>query len=188
MNSITYILYTESLDYCYLIDCGYGSQLLHTLESIGKRVEAVFLTHAHYDHIYGLNHLLEQFPSTKVYTNEEGQAALFDTKLNFSKYHPEIKPFVFQYRDNVRVLTDGISIPILNANNLRVLFTPGHDASCISYVVGKYLFSGDSYIPGLKTISSFPKSNRQLAIKFTALLKDLEAQGYRVFCGHHSYL
>lgn len=187
MNSITYILYTEGLDYCYLIDCGYGSQLLHTLESIGKRVEAVFLTHAHYDHIYGLNSLKQKFPRVKVYTNSDGREALFDPKINFSKYHPEIEPFVYQYKEGVETWNDGDLIHLFEEDYMKVLFTPGHDVSCVSYVIGNNIFTGDSYIPGLKTISTFPRSDKELALKSTSLLKNMEKQGYNVLCGHHSY-
>ena len=84
MNSVTYVLYRDDVDYCVLIDCGYSEGLIASLEKLGKRVKAVFLTHAHYDHIYGLNMLLEHFPDALVYTNEEGREALTDIKKNFS--------------------------------------------------------------------------------------------------------
>ena len=187
MNSITYILYAEGVDYCYLIDCGYGTQLFPSLESLGKRVRAVFLTHAHYDHIYGLNLLKERFPGVKVYTTIEGRDALFDTKKNFSKYHPEIEPFIFQYKDGVEILSDGGLIHLFEEDYMEVLFTPGHDVSCVSYVVEDNLFTGDSYIPGLKTVCTFPRSDKELALRSTLLLKDMEKQGYIVLCGHHSY-
>lgn len=69
MGSISYILYSNDVDYCFMIDCGYSEQLFPMLDKLGKRVKAVFLTHAHYDHIYGLNALLEYSPSTLVFTN-----------------------------------------------------------------------------------------------------------------------
>ncbi len=70
MNSITYILTSEGADDCVLIDCGYSDELIPAIEKIGKSVKAVFLTHAHYDHIYGLNMLYGQYPDALVYTNE----------------------------------------------------------------------------------------------------------------------
>lgn len=122
-----------------------------------------------------------------MYTTSEGREALFDTKKNFSKYHPEIEPFVFQYKDGVEILNDGELIHLFEGNSMKVLFTPGHDVSCVSYVVDNNLFTGDSYIPGLKTVSTFPRSDKELALKSTSLLKEMEKQGYNVFCGHQSY-
>ena len=58
MNSVTYVLYREDVDYCVLIDCGEWETLKPVIERIGKSVKAVLLTHGHSDHIYGLVGLL----------------------------------------------------------------------------------------------------------------------------------
>ena len=187
MKSVTYILYSEDVDYCVLIDCGYSEVLIPTLNELSKKVKAVFLTHTHYDHIYGLNLLLKHNPETLVFTNEEGRDALTDTKKNFSKYHPELVPFVFEHIENVRLLEEGERV-LFADEKMRVIFTPGHDVSCISYMIGKNVFTGDSYLPGIKTVMNFPRSNRELALKNTAMLKELKQQGCTILCGHHSYL
>ena len=160
MNSVTYVLYKDDVDYCVLIDCGYSKGLIASLEKLGKRVKAVFLTHAHYDHIYGLNELLVRFPGVKIYTNAEGEKALYDTKLNFSKYHSEILPFVYAGQGNVELLEDGMVLELFSGDTLRVIFTPGHDVTCFSFIIGNNLFTGDAYIPGVKTVMTFPRSNK----------------------------
>lgn len=135
MNTVTYVLYREDIDYCVLIDCGFSEVLIDSLEKLGKRVKAVFLTHAHYDHIYGLNILLEHFSDALVYTNEEGSDALTDIKKNFSKYHHELVPFVFEHTANVRLLEEGEML-IWEDEKMRVIFTPGHDVTCFSFTIG----------------------------------------------------
>lgn len=183
MNSITYILSSEGVDYCVLIDCGYSENLIPTLERLGKRVKAVYLTHAHYDHVYGLNMLLERYPNALIYTNGEGCDALTDTKKNFSKYHPELVPFVLQHSDNVCLLEEG-KAELFEDEKMQVLFTPGHDVSCFSFIAGNNLFTGDAYIPGIKTVMNFPRSNKKDALASLEKLILLEKQGYQVFPGH----
>lgn len=183
MNSITYILSTEGVDYCVLIDCGYSEVLIPTLEKLGKGVKAVFLTHTHYDHIYGLNTLLEHYPHALVYTNEEGSEALTDIKKNFSKYHPEIEPFIFNHTENVCQLEEG-EVDIFEDEKMQVLFTPGHDVTCFSFIVDNNLFTGDAYIPGVKTVMNFPRSNRNDAIASLERLQKLEREGYKICPGH----
>lgn len=183
MNSITYIFVKEGVDYCVLIDCGYSEDLIPVLETLGKSVKAVFLTHAHYDHVYGLNMLLEHDSKILVYTNEEGCLALADTRKNFSKYHPELEPFVFQYPKNVRLLKEQ-EYELFEGVKMQVLFTPGHDVTCFSFIIGDNLFTGDAYIPGIKTVMSFPRSNRKEAKVSLERLKALEEQGYNVCPGH----
>lgn len=183
MNSVTYVLYREDVDYCVLIDCGFNEGLITLLETLGKRVKAVFLTHAHYDHIYGLNMLLERFPDAWVYTNEEGRGALTDVKKNFSKYHPELVPFVFEHTENVRLLEEGERV-LFDDEKMQVLFTPGHDVTCFSFIIGNYLFTGDAYIPGVKTVMTFPRSNKIDAMASLERLKALEREGYIIRPGH----
>lgn len=184
MNSITYILYSEDVDYCVLIDCGYSENLLPTIEKLGKTVKSVFLTHVHYDHIYGLNALLEKYPDTLVYTNKEGQDALVDPKKNFSKYHPELVPFVFKYMANVRLLEGDGETELFVYDRLKYIYTPGHDESCFSYITEGKIFTGDAYIPGIKTVVTFPRSNRGKAVESLVRLRALENDGLSVYPGH----
>ena len=184
MNSVTYVLYREDVDYCVLIDCGNSKRLYHELDRLAKYVKAVFLTHAHYDHVYGLNELLVRFPGVKIYTNAEGEKALYDTKQNFSKYHSEILPFVYAGQGNVELLEDGMVLELFSGEPLQVMFTPGHDVTCFSFIIGNYLFTGDAYIPGVKTVMTFPRSNKIDAVASLERLKALEREEYIIRPGH----
>lgn len=42
MNSVTYVLYREDVDYSVLIGCGNSKRLYLELERLGKYVKAVF--------------------------------------------------------------------------------------------------------------------------------------------------
>ena len=131
------------------------------LEMVGERVvKGVFITHTHYDHIYGINRLVEQFPDCVVYTSERGKEGLFSSKLNFSKYHDD--PLTFQGK-YIEVLEDGEEVSLFPYVILKAIATPGHDWSCMSYCTDEVIFTGDSYIPNIKVITSMPKSNKEEA-------------------------
>ncbi len=160
LSSNTYVLYLGRIAFC--IDCGDVDAILKVLppKSILK---GVFLTHTHIDHIYGLKELLNLFPNCLVYTSDFGTKALGSSKINLSKYHENIEDFELQI-NNVCKLCDGDSIELFGENYvLTVLQTPGHDESCLTYRMGNVLFTGDSYIPGLKTVTTFPHSNKKNA-------------------------
>ena len=178
-NSITYILPVGSQKDCWLVDCGDIDKIVEQ----GWHVRGVLLTHAHFDHIYGLNRLMEVYLGALVYTNAEGAMGLQNPKWNFSRYHEEIDNFKFCKPENVRVL-DAEGTLGIDGLVVEVLFTPGHEPSCISYRVGEFLFTGDSYIPGVNVVKTFPRSNKQQAAESLARLQELERSGLKIMPGH----
>ena len=159
-NSRTYILCDEKYDRVWLVDCGDTDRVL---DMIGKEsVEGVLLTHAHSDHIYGLEELITRFPNVKIYTNAAGIEALKSPKLNISHYHSEYPDISIDAPDNVCVLTEGDPLEVLGMP-VQVYETPGHAPSCLTYIIGQMAFTGDSYIPGVKVFTGFPHANKKQA-------------------------
>lgn len=181
-NSRTYILSTDSSDEVWLVDCGDVEQALERLAK-GKRVKGVLLTHTHADHIYGINRLLELFPEATVFTNTFGQGALDDSRLNITRYHNEVPDLIISKRENVRVVGEGETIAVFEGVKAEVFYTQGHDASCLTYQVESYLFTGDSYIPGVPVVARFPQSNKKQAAASEARIQSL-AEGLIVCPGH----
>lgn len=179
-NSITYILPVGNQRDCWLVDCGDVENVIER----GCNIKGVFLTHAHFDHIYGINKLLVAFPDALIYTNAEGKQGLQNPKWNFSRYHEDIEDLIISSPQNVQVIEKEGTLKLDEDLTIEILFSPGHEPSCLSFIVGNKLFTGDAYIPGIKTVVTFPRSNKQLAKKSEQRLKDLEAQGYEVMAGH----
>lgn len=179
-RSMTYIIAVGNGESCWLVDCGDVGDIIRS----GREVNGVFLTHTHYDHIYGLNDLIDVFPDVRVYTNNFGFGALSDPRKNMSRYHPDVEDYVFKHENNVVIVNDGDRITLSDGVDMSVMYTPGHDPSCLSYTAGGALFTGDAYIPGIKTITSFPNSDKLLA-KETVMKIEMELSRYEVFAGHY---
>lgn len=159
-NSRTYILSKEGSDEVWLVDCGDFDGIQ---ERIGKKsIKGVLLTHAHSDHIYGLEEILNQYPEAKVYTNQAGVEALKSPKLNISHYHSEYPDISIDKPENITFLKDGDTFEILGCP-VKVYETPGHAPSCLLYLIEDKAFTGDAYIPGVKVFTGFPHSNRKQA-------------------------
>ena len=154
--SNTYVISEEADNSCWLVDIG---DIEPVKEFVGNRfVKGVFITHSHYDHIYGIRELVEAYPGCIVYTCEEGKEGLLSDKYNFSRYHGD--PISFAY-PNVKVLTDGDIVELYPGYLMKVMHAPGHDKSCMTYYTDEYVFSGDSYIPGFEVVTTFPRSNKE---------------------------
>lgn len=155
-TSNTFILASAYCEFCWLVDVGDVDTILSSLH--GKTIKGVFISHTHYDHVYGLPVLLEHFPDCLIYTSAEGKEGLASDKYNFSRYHGD--PIVYE-GPNVRVLEDGDIVEIFDGVELHAMMTPGHDKSCVTYYTDDSVFTGDSYIPGFDVVTTFPRSNKE---------------------------
>lgn len=181
-KSNTFILSEDNSDKAYwLIDVG---DITPILEYVGDGiVMGLFLTHTHYDHIYGINQLLLHYPDLIIYTNEFGFSALQSPKLNYSRYHQDAEDLVCAKMDNVKICRNGDSIMIAGNNMISVIETPGHDKSCLCFQTEDTFFSGDSYIPGAKIFTSFLHGNKIDAQTSLERIINL-SQGKMLYPGH----
>lgn len=178
-NSRTYIIVSENKRSCWLVDCGDVEKVIEQVPE-GCEIKGVFLTHVHYDHIYGLPKLVSLFPYARICTNEIGKIALADEKINMSRYHED--PINFDSK-NIKVCEDCSEVELFEGIMAVVHYTPGHNASCLTYEIGEYLFTGDSYIPGLKVVTNLPGGNKEQAIESLEEIQKLSA-GKTICPGH----
>lgn len=157
-DSITWLLSETESNQVWLVDCGDFDLIIDKIGN--KHVTGVLLTHAHFDHIYGLPALIERFPECKIYTNDIGRETLSDSKLNMSLYHET--PLTVD-GTQIQICSENEKISLSKGVKATVYETPGHHPSCLTFMVGDYLFTGDAYIPGIKVFTGFPHSNRRQA-------------------------
>ena len=181
-SSRTYWFTEKDRNIFWLVDCGDIDLVIQQLPENAK-IMGVLLTHVHFDHIYGLNQLIGKFPECKVYTNDFGQKSLTDPKRNFSRYHTDVEDFVFDYPENVVVVGEGEKIELFEGVFADVYYTPGHDESCLCYEVSEDMFTGDAFIPGVKTVTTFPHSSKKKALESDLRISSL-VRGMKVWPGH----
>ena len=127
-----YMVWEDGSDTCILIDPGYEPELL--LEQVRlqrKTLEAILLTHGHFDHVGGVKQIAAE-TGCKVYICAE-----------------ELKQ-PLRYSDGLHY-TDTVAegdVLHLAGLTLQVLHTPGHTPGCVCYLCGDTLFSGDTLFAG----------------------------------------
>ena len=94
---------------------------LTLLHELGWQLKYILDTHVHADHITGAASLRER---TGAQTGISAAAQVTCADLD---------------------LIDGQVLPF-GAEGVKVIATPGHTASCLSYLVGPYLFTGDALL------------------------------------------
>jgi glyoxylase-like metal-dependent hydrolase (beta-lactamase superfamily II) len=180
-TSKTYILYRKGESKAWLVDIGDIEPVIAVCKENGLTIEGVFLTHGHFDHIYGLKLLMEHFPQCGVYATEYCKRALMSDKMNLSKYHDNS----FSYEgENVDVVHEGESMTLFEDEPLMSFYeTPGHNPGCLTMVLGDLIFTGDAYIPEVGTNTQLPHADKELAKRSQQRIIKL-AEGKRILSGH----
>lgn len=181
-TSKTYILFKEGESKAWLVDIGDIKPVLDFLEEKQLFVEGVLLTHAHFDHVYGIVPLVENYPGCKIYLTEYAQKALSSDKLNMSRYHEN--PISYE-GDNEIVVHEGDEIRLFEDEPLMHFYeTPGHNPGCLTIVLDDLIFTGDAYIPGVGANTLLPHANKELAYQSMERILKL-AEGKTILSGHY---
>lgn len=164
-------------------------QIVQTLRSL-----SVILTHAHFDHIIGLNKIRELKPDTKVICTQRCSEYLENVYRNmsltttvFMKFYEggdkgeiEIKPFTCEAADETFLNQKEFQ---WCRHEIRLEAVHGHsDDSLIAVADGKYMFSGDTILL-IPTVTRFPcGSTKRFWQEDIPLLKKTEVDV--VYPGH----
>ena len=129
----TYIIYNENSSSCCVIDPGYeANTILQKLEDLGLTLEAILLTHGHFDHVGAVKDLAAD-TDCRVFLCADDNAL-----------PPMFTAGKLYYTDTY---TEGT---ILNVAGLyiHVLHTPGHTPGSVCLLTENALFSGDTLFAG----------------------------------------
>lgn len=124
-----------------IIDPGFnGTELLNCIEAKDCSLQAVFLTHGHFDHIRDLRMVLDKV-AVPVYIHESDKRHLSDDSLNYAKAFNH--SFVLKKNTRVIPFHDQESFAF-EGIRLKVHHTPGHTAGSCCFEIANALFTGDT--------------------------------------------
>jgi glyoxylase-like metal-dependent hydrolase (beta-lactamase superfamily II) len=138
------------LNYVYIIGCAETHEaavidpawdvpaILRTAGELGLRLRHILVTHAHPDHVNGLEELLEA-TDAKAYLNKSELAYLRE----MGKFFQAPVEFLKRLSGNIQLVSDDEVLRVGNVP-VRCLHTPGHTPGSQCFLIGKNLFSGDT--------------------------------------------
>ena len=137
-----------------------GELLYQQLTVKGFHVAAICLTHGHFDHIMGIDSILENW-NIPVYVEEEDLPIMTDPELNLSSSYTNGYSF-----DGAKPLKDGQKLE-LAGETIEVIHTPGHTmGGCCYYLpVEHAVFSGDTLFQRSVGRTDFPNSSQDAIVR-----------------------
>lgn len=181
-TSNSYIIYSTDSEEIWVVDpCDFCLLDAWMTENRKSAIKGVLITHAHFDHIYGVNELYYKFPSTIFYVyNDEGMKALYDIKKNGSKFTES--PIVLDGRANVKTVTSDLELWI--GNSIQCFYTPGHSEDSMCILLGNYLFTGDTLIKNHRTVTKLKGGSAEKLQESIDWIASFRGKGMIIYGGH----
>lgn len=126
------------------------SHVLHHIRNEQLGVEAVILTHGHFDHVLGINEILSVFPGIPVYAHPDEWPLLKNPEYNGSV----MLGMQFAFTGPLHELCEGTMR--IGSFSVQVFHMPGHSPGGVALVMGNNCFSGDSLFAGSIGRTDFP--------------------------------
>lgn len=162
----TYIL--QNGDRCAVIDPGYEPEtILSFLRRKSLTLDAILLTHGHFDHVGGVRALAAE-TDCKVYLHEV-ELSMPPMMTAGTLYYTDT------YGDGDTVTAAGLSV--------HVLHTPGHTPGSVCLIAEDTMFSGDTLFAGSCGRTDLPGGSWQDILGSLKRLAALETD-YTVLPGH----
>lgn len=163
---------------CVLIDPGYEPEgILSCLEADGLTLDAILLTHGHFDHVGSVETLVQQ-------THCDLWMHRSDWAMPPDPIHLHFFPLAQCDFTDVKFCAEG---DVITAAGLTftVLETPGHTPGSVCYQCENALFTGDTLFDGSCGRTDLPEGNWSQMKASLARLKSI-TRNYQVYPGHGS--
>ena len=171
-----YILWGEGSDKCIVIDPGYEPEtVLLKVKGLGKTVEAIALTHGHFDHVGAVTAIAEQ-TGCQVWLHE-GDYSQFPNPANAFFY-----PLANCDFPQIQLWEEGQTLCAAGLE-LKVLHTPGHTWGSVCLQCQDHIFSGDTLFQDSCGRTDLPGGSMTTILQSLKRLKDLDGD-YTVHPGH----
>jgi len=161
-DNYAYLLVCEETRLAAVVDPSEAAPVLDAASEYGVRIDAVWNTHHHYDHVDGNEAIATKFSDVKIFA-----------------YHSDRGRVPGQ----THYLEDGEEVRVGKEICAEVLFNPGHTLGAISYYLqtAAAVFTGDTlFAAGCGRLFEGSAEQMHLSLKrITSLSEDT-----KIYCGH----
>ena len=180
MGTNCYFVYREDTKNAIVFDpADNGYYLYEKLNDNGITVKAIFLTHGHFDHIYGVKKLKE-LSGAKVYASVDEVEVLKDSDKNVSELFGRVITLEPDETFN------DLDVITIEGMTFQVLATPGHTVGsvCFYFKDDNILIAGDTLFEGSVGRTDFPTGSMKTLVESINSKLMVLPDNTRVYPGH----
>lgn len=184
VDSNCFVIYDKTKGHdCVVVDPGSNNneQLFAFLEKEQLLPQYIILTHEHFDHCWGVNDLVEKYHIPIICSALCAECIQFE-KRNCSVFYDNNKGFVITSK------TIGVESLdyVLPFGDTEICFfeSLGHTNASVCFTIDQSLFTGDTLIKDLRTVTKLPTGSVVKLQESIELLRNLQGDGYVVYPGH----
>lgn len=165
IRNFIYIIIDEASRQAAIVDPAWETEtIISAIEGLSITLTTILLTHSHFDHVNAVKPLLERFPARAYMAAEEMDFYGFQCdRLNAVRHHDVIK---------------------LGQTQISCLFTPGHTAGGICYLLPDALFTGDTIFTEGCGICNARGGDPEKMFESVQMIKTTINPNVRIYPGH----
>lgn len=168
---------------CVIVDpgCKNNEELIGFVSQTGLKLVYIILTHEHFDHCLGVNELVKEY-QVPIICSELCAECVRHEKRNCSVFYENNAQFTINTK-TISVESLGFEMPFARTT-IKFYYTPGHTDASISFVIDKFLFTGDTLLKDIKTVTKLPTGSLAKLKESLQIYSQLQGHNLLVLPGH----
>ena len=182
VTSNCHIVYDDETRHCLIVDPASEdvSHIEDALAQLDVTPDYILLTHEHFDHMWSCAALVERH-HTPIVCSAVCSADIQDRKKNLSVFYNQVG-IVSPAAD---IVLEDINWTLAwNGCQIRFYDARGHSEGGVMFIIGKYLFTGDTLMKDIPTPTKFHCSSKPKLKESIDFLETLKGQHLLVCPGH----
>lgn len=183
IDSNCYLIYDKAVnDQCVIVDPGSKDTSLIEKTIRMHRLEpcSILLTHEHFDHVWGCNVLAYKYKIV-TYGSPLCLENIQSKRLNCSRFYDDVG---FEVNVPTEPINEDKIAMSWNGYDFKFYDTPGHSDAGLCFVIDGNLFTGDTLIYELKTVTNILSGSKEKLRLSLKKIKELQGMCYKVYPGH----
>lgn len=184
LTSNCYVVVDTDTLHCFIVDPASEKSLkeIEYIETNNLTLDYIFITHEHADHLWGVNSLIDKFSSKVICTEVCKESISRECSIFFRLYDNP------NYRYDIKNIDNTIENLRYNLKwqNYTISFvhTPGHCKGAMCILLDNILFTGDTLIKDIRTVTKFKGGSEEKLLDSINWIETLKGRGIVIYAGH----